>query len=405
MVKECMEAMAETILEGKEGQQLKQKVRQIPLSSTTTTRRAELLSADVQSQLDSAIQSALCIALAADESTDVSDNAQLLVYVRFYHEESKTFVEDVLGITALKTHTRGEDIYLAIKEMLTQRGINLKKVVSITTDGAPSMMGREKGAVTRLKQDNPELLSYHCIIHMSVLCSSLSEHYGNVMNTITKLVNFLRASSSHQHRLLREFLAEVDAPANDLLLHSNVRWLSKGKVLERFWKIRNEIKDFLAQQKSPKAQVFLDFLEEESNLDTLAFLVDITGHLNDLNLKLQGKDNSVCDLVAAVQSFQKKLVILKMDLEEDCAHFPSLKEIKGINVTDMGASPWLPLRSTCAAPIKKRTVRTQHGYGKCSRPRKSCQSLPQDPHSALCLHSSGVELLTGAAALSGQTQF
>ncbi|KAK7938377.1 hypothetical protein WMY93_001703 [Mugilogobius chulae] len=148
------------------------------------------------------------------------------------------------------------------------------------------------------------------------------EHYGNCDDTITKLVNFLRASSSHQHRLLREFLAEVDAPANDLLLHSNVRWLSKGKVLERFWKIRNDIKDFLAQQKSPKAQVFLDFLEEESNLDTLAFLVDITGHLNDLNLKLQGKDNSVCDLVAAVQSFQKKLVILKMDLEEDCAHFP-----------------------------------------------------------------------------------
>ncbi|XP_065147064.1 SCAN domain-containing protein 3-like [Paramisgurnus dabryanus] len=333
MVKECMEALADTLFEGKEGQQLKQKVRQIPLSSTTTTRRAELLSEDVQSQLDSAIQSAPCIALAADESTDVSDNAQLLVYVRFYNEETKTFVEDILGVTALKTHTRGEDIYLAIKEMLTQRRIDVKNVVSITTDGAPSMMGREKGAVSRLKEDNPELLSYHCIIHLSVLCSTLSEHHAEVMNTITKLVNFLRASSAHQHRLLREFLAEVDAPANDLLLHSNVRWLSKGKVLARFWKIRNEIKDFLAQQKSHKAQVFLQFLEEESNMDTLAFLVDITGHLNDLNLKLQGKDNSVCDLVAAVQSFQRKLDILKMDLEQDCTHFPSMKEIQDSNIT------------------------------------------------------------------------
>lgn len=134
----------------------------------------------MQSQLDSAIQSAPCIALAADESTDVSDNAKLLVYVRFYHEETKTFVEDILGVTALKTHTRGEDIYLAIKEMLTQRRIDVKNVVSITTDGAPSMMGREKGAVSRLKEDNPDILSYHCIIHMSVLrapCRSYEHHH------------------------------------------------------------------------------------------------------------------------------------------------------------------------------------------------------------------------------------
>lgn len=49
-------------------------------------------------------------------------------------------------------------------------------------------------------------------------------------------------------------------------------------------------------------------------MDTRAFLVDIIGHLNDLNLKLQGKDNSMCELVAAFQSFQKKLNIPKMDL-------------------------------------------------------------------------------------------
>eukprot|EP00064_Thunnus_orientalis_P023522 superscaffoldBa00008979_g23768 len=71
-----------------------------------------------------------------------------------------------------KTSTRGEDIYLAIKEMLTKRGVEPKSVVSITTDGAPPMIGREKGAVARLKEDNPELISYHCIVHQSVLCAS-----------------------------------------------------------------------------------------------------------------------------------------------------------------------------------------------------------------------------------------
>ncbi|KAJ8391117.1 hypothetical protein AAFF_G00097380 [Aldrovandia affinis] len=72
-----------------------------------------------------------------------------------------------------------------------------------------------------MKEDNPELISYHCIIHQSVLCSTLSDEYAEVMNTMMRMINFLRASSSHQHRMLREFLSEVDANADDLLLHNN----------------------------------------------------------------------------------------------------------------------------------------------------------------------------------------
>lgn len=70
-----------------------------------------MLAEEVQSQLDAAIQTAPCIALAVDESTDINDNAQLVVYIRFYHAEKKDFIEDILGVTALTTHTRGEDIY------------------------------------------------------------------------------------------------------------------------------------------------------------------------------------------------------------------------------------------------------------------------------------------------------
>ena len=117
----------------------------------------------------------------------------------------------------------------------------MKDVVSITTDGVPSMMS----------------------LHYPSLCSALLEEYEEVMNTGMKLINFLRASSSHKHCLLREFLTEVDANSNDLLLHCNVRWLSKGRVLARVWAIRNEIKMFLEQQKNHKARQFAHFLEDE----------------------------------------------------------------------------------------------------------------------------------------------
>ena len=59
---------------------------------------------------------------------------------------------------------------------------------------------------------------------------------------------------------------------------------------------------------------------------SLAFLVDITGHLNELNLKLQGQKNSVCDVMKNVRSFQMKLNIFKKDLQGECEHFPQMRE-------------------------------------------------------------------------------
>lgn len=49
---------------------------------------------------------------------------------------------------------------------------------------------------------------------------------------------------------------------------------------------------FLLDQKRPKAKPFVDFLQNNEKMEIAAFLSDITCHLNDLNLKLQGKNNS-----------------------------------------------------------------------------------------------------------------
>ena len=112
-----------------------------------------------------------------------------------------------------------------------------------------------------LKVHHPDLIAYICVIHQMVLCASLGMEYSEIMTTVMSLVNFLRASSALQHRLLRSFITEVNAEFDDLLLHNNVRWLSKGKVLERFWTLRKELETFLLNQKSPKAKPFVEFLQ------------------------------------------------------------------------------------------------------------------------------------------------
>lgn len=96
--------------------------------------------------------------------------------------------------------------------------------------------------------------------------------------------------------------------------------------MERFWSIRSEVAAFLEELESQKATNFSLFLNDGKNMDIVAFLVDITSHLNELNLKLQGKDNSICELMTAVRSFQRKLEVFEEDLQGDYAHFPTVKE-------------------------------------------------------------------------------
>ncbi|XP_040278185.1 zinc finger BED domain-containing protein 5-like [Bufo bufo] len=326
IVKECMIEVVDAMFEGKQKEEFQGKIKQIPLSDSTAARRTEIISEDLLSQLEVKMKKAVCISLAVDESCDATDNAQLMVFVRFYDDTQKDFCEDLLGMTALHAHTRGEDLYGAITEMLKKRDINLNSVISVVTDGAPAMVGKEKGLVSRLKVLNPSLISYHCIIHQFILCANLGEKYAKVMENVMKLINFLQASSALQHRLLKDFLTDVNAAFSDLLVHNNVRWLSKGRVLERFWTIRKELEKFLAEQKTEKAKAFLTFMSSKDKMEIVAFLADIKSHLNALNIKLQGKNQTIFDLVEAVRAFQKKLEVFQSDLKENLLHFPKLDE-------------------------------------------------------------------------------
>ncbi|XP_068228008.1 protein FAM200B-like [Palaemon carinicauda] len=170
------------------------------------------------------------------------------------------------------------------------------------------------------------MISNHCIIHQSVLCASLGDEYGEVMDTIMMLVNFLRSTSALQHRLLRTFFTEANVSYDDLFVHNNVRWLSKGKVLERFWAIRKELQTFLEDQNSVKAKAFSEFLKDNKKIESVGFWADIMSHLNDLNVKLQGEKHTIYNLISAIRAFQKKIEFFKDDIQSQLFHLPRLLE-------------------------------------------------------------------------------
>jgi len=70
---------------------------------------------------------------------------------------------------------------------------------------------------------------------------------------------------------------------------------------------------------------YVGFLDDQQWLNDLAFLVDITKHLADLNFKLQGKDQLVRKMYACVVAFVQKLKHFRKHLhQKKLLHFTTL---------------------------------------------------------------------------------
>ncbi|XP_057190131.1 general transcription factor II-I repeat domain-containing protein 2-like [Triplophysa rosa] len=285
-------------------------IKAVQLSRSTVTRRCELMADDLTQQLRKDITDCECFSLQLDESTDISDTAQLCVFIRMVFKDM-TAREELLTLLHMKEHTRGEDIFRAFKDFVDKTQLPMSKLVSITTDGAPAMVGRSNGFIAKCKEDDafPDFLNYHCIIHQQSLCAKML-NMKEIMDVCMKIVCSIRARSL-QRRLFRTFLEEADCNHTDLLLHTDVRWLSRGKFLERFRGLLPEIKEFLLSTHNTEFKQ----LENEQWLLDLAFLTDLTNMLNELNLELQGKEKMVVNMISSVNAFKRKLQLLTSKLQ------------------------------------------------------------------------------------------
>ena len=58
------------------------------------------------------------------------------------------------------------------------------------------MVGRHRGFISFLKNDEPEVLAVHCVVHLEHLVAKyLSNRLHNSLNTVIKLVNKIQYSA------------------------------------------------------------------------------------------------------------------------------------------------------------------------------------------------------------------
>ena len=151
-----------------------------------------------------------------------------------------------------------------------------------------------------------------------------------VMSIVVKIINFILARGLN-HRQFKSLLEEMNAQHQDVVYFCEVRWLSRGAMLQRFYDLRNEIMTFLKQK---NASFGINELCDQDWLTDLAFLTDFTSHMTKLNLQLQGKEQFINRMYDYITAFANKLRLWGNSttvINSNFAHFPNLGLCKPAN--------------------------------------------------------------------------
>ncbi|CAH1972252.1 unnamed protein product [Acanthoscelides obtectus] len=213
-------------------------------------------------------------------------------YVRFIMNQE--IYEELLFARTLITDTKGESIFHVLKDYFIEKAILLSNIISVATDGAPAMVGRHRGFISYLKQNASGVLAIHCVIHRQHLVTkNLSVRLHESLHLVIDAVNRIR------RKALNTRCEENDERFHQLLLHTEVCWLSKGLCLTRFFALFETILEFL------------DTLEK----------------FNMVNLQLQGDSLNLIKTKSILSAFLVRVKLMKQNIGlGEFFQFPNLSQ-------------------------------------------------------------------------------
>ena len=154
------------------GEKEAEKLNSVSLSNGAVKRRIHDMSDDIFDQVTTAVRaSKYGFAMQLDESTDVTNCGQLLVYVRF--TENGIVKTELLTSKEVTGTTKGKDIFNFVDEFFKKNDLEWSKLVGCTSDGAPAMLGRKSGFQSYVKAVSPQIIFTHCFIHRFALCAKV----------------------------------------------------------------------------------------------------------------------------------------------------------------------------------------------------------------------------------------
>ena len=179
----------------------------------------------------------------------------MLVFVRFINDDE--IINEFLCCKEMPTTTRGHDIFYVITGYLKKMNLTWKFCVGICTEGAPCMVGCIKGFASLARNENQNLVCAHCFLHREVLVSKVSqENVKQVLHQVVEIVNYIK-SRPIKSRLFEELCKSMDCQHVCLLMHTDIRWLSKDKMLTCVHESQKELIVFFDKEKHKRLCKYL----------------------------------------------------------------------------------------------------------------------------------------------------
>ena len=153
--------------------------RQFPYSSKGIERELFLTLAQVfKEKIKEKIGNGV-YGILTDEVTDISLTQQLVTFIQYYDSQSCTTTTSFLAISnTLKGNNLADapQIKKVLLEQLQSIGLEVQTMRSFVSDGASVMTGARNGVAKLLKDENPLILSFHCLVHkLAFACSSSAD--------------------------------------------------------------------------------------------------------------------------------------------------------------------------------------------------------------------------------------
>ena len=292
-----------------------------PCTMTLLSHALMILACDIKSELIANLKASPVFAIQLDESVDVANLSQLMVFVRYVHNQA--IEEDFLFCRPLETTTKASDVFKLVEEFFETEKLDWDKLDSVCTDGAPAMLGARSGFVEFVKRKNPNIIATHCMIHREALASrTMPEELKQTLDSAIKILNYIKASALNT-RLFQKLCQDMESEHQNLVYHTSVRSLSKGNMFNHLVLLLQEVIEFLEIQKKRELKsIITDSIFQKR----LAYLADIFGHLNELNRKLQGMDSNIIVQRDKIAAFIAKLELWKGKIQSgrSVVAFPTL---------------------------------------------------------------------------------
>ena len=132
------------------------------------------------------------------------------------------------------------------------------------------MTGKLSGAITRIKNVAKNSSSDHCILHTYALVTKMiSASLKTALDEAVQIINFSKTRPL-QSRIFKALCEDMGSHHTTLLLHTEVRWLSRGNVIVRMVELKKELLFYFLDHKFRLS----DRLRNSIWLSKVAYLVD-----------------------------------------------------------------------------------------------------------------------------------